>query len=49
MYQRMYLRLFNAITDALRLMEKGDSAGAVALLERAQQGTEEMYMEGGGE
>lgn len=48
MYKKMYLRLFNAITDALGLMEKGDPAGAAEVLKRAQQGAEEIYMEGGG-
>ena len=43
-YQKMYTTLFNAITDALRLMEKGNSAGAAALLKRAQQSTEEQYI-----
>lgn len=43
-YQKMYTALFNAITDALRLMEKGNSVGAAALLKRAQQSTEEQYI-----
>ena len=43
-YQKMYTTLFNAITDALRLMEKGNSAGAAALLRQAQQSTEEQYI-----
>lgn len=43
-YQKMYATLFNAVTDALRLMEKGNSAGAAALLKRAQQSTEEQYI-----
>lgn len=46
-YQKMYTTLFNAITDALRLMEKGNSAGAAALLKRAQQSTEELYINAG--
>ncbi|MBD5118945.1 MAG: hypothetical protein HDT37_07540 [Clostridiales bacterium] len=44
-YHKMYAMLFNAITDALRLMEKSDSAGAAELLRRAQQSTEEQYIE----
>lgn len=47
MYKKMYLTLFNAITDALELMERGSSAGAADVLKRAQQSTEEIYMEGG--
>ena len=43
-YQKMYTTLFNAITDALRMMEKGNSAGAIALLKRTQQSTEEQYI-----
>ena len=43
-YQKMYTALFNSMTDALRLMEKGNSAGAVALLKQAQQSTEEQYI-----
>ena len=46
-YQKMYMALFNAITDALQLMEKGNSAGAAALLKRAQQSTEEQYINAG--
>lgn len=45
MYKKMYLTLFNAVTDALRLMEKGNSAGAAELLRRTQRSTEEIYME----
>lgn len=46
MYQKMYYTLFNAITDALALMERGDAAKAKLLLERAQQEGEELYIEG---
>lgn len=46
-YQKMYTTLFNAVTDALRLMEKGNSAGAADLLRRAQQSTEEQYISAG--
>lgn len=47
MYQKMYLTLFNAVTDALELMEKGCSAEAAALLRRAQQSTEDQYINAG--
>ena len=40
----MYTTLFNAITDALQFIEKGNSAGAIALLKLAQQSTEEQYI-----
>ena len=46
-YQKMYMTLFNAVTDALRMLEKGNSAGAAALLKRAQQSTEEQYINAG--
>lgn len=45
MYQKMYLTLFNAITDALALLKQGDARGAKNLLERAQQEAEELYIE----
>lgn len=44
MYQKMYTTLFNAITDALELMEKGSSAEAALLLKQAQQSTEDQYI-----
>ena len=47
LYQKMYTTLFNAITDALQLLEKGSSARAAALLKRAQQSTEELYINAG--
>ena len=43
-YQKMYTMLFNAITDALRLMEKGNSTEAIVLLKRTQQSTEDQYI-----
>lgn len=44
-YEKMYHILFNAITDSLRKLEKGDSKEAVRLLMEAQQQTEELYVE----
>lgn len=41
-YKKMYTILFNAITDALDIMQK-DSLAASILME-AQQKTEEMYI-----
>lgn len=49
MYRKMYYTLFNAITDALELMEQGEVEKAKRLLEEAQQASEELYMEGEGE
>ncbi|MBD5153632.1 MAG: hypothetical protein HDT15_00780 [Oscillibacter sp.] len=44
LYKKMYHRLFNAITDALRLLEEGNIWGAKKLLMDAQGETEEMYI-----
>ena len=43
-YKKMYFHLFNAITDALGDMENGDPSAARYRLIRAQQETEEMYI-----
>lgn len=43
-YQKMYAVLFNAITDALDLLEENSQAAASACLKRAQQQTEELYI-----
>ena len=43
-YKKMYLTLFNAITDGLEALTKGDILAAEQLLMAAQQQTEEMYM-----
>ena len=44
-YQKMYLLLFNAITDALDLAERGKLAAALESLRQAQRSAEEMYMD----
>jgi len=44
-YEKMYHVLFNAITDALRLMEKEQYRNVAACLAGAQCQTEELYME----
>ena len=41
MYQKMYYRLFNAVTDSL---EENDVDIIKSLLIKAQQETEEMYI-----
>ena len=46
MFKRMYLLLFNRITDALAAIERGDAAQARILLIRAQQDVEALYLEG---
>ena len=45
-YQKMYLLLFNAITDALKEIEKQNYGEAAALLRKAQINAEETYMDG---
>ena len=44
-YKKLYLMLFNAITDAIKLLEKGDCAKAAETLARAQQQTEDIVIE----
>lgn len=44
-YKTMYLRLFNAITDALEDLARGNVPRAADILRRAQQETEEMYID----
>lgn len=46
MFKRMYLLLFNRITDALEALERGCPGQARAILIRAQQDAEELYLEG---
>ena len=45
-YQKMYLLLFNAITDSIECIERLDFGKAKELLIRAQQNTEEIFMQG---
>ncbi len=43
-YQKMYTKLFNAVTDALEKIEAQNYGDAKALLIAAQQKAEEMYV-----
>lgn len=45
MYKQMYLRLFNAITDAINALITGHTGAAVSRLIQAQRETERMYLE----
>ena len=45
-YKKMYYMLFNAITDALRLLEENDITGASVKLYTAQYLAEEEYISG---
>ena len=44
MYRKLYFTLFNAITDALELIGRGDTAAARSTLEQAQLAAEDCYM-----
>ncbi len=48
MYKKMYLELFNHVTDALEAMEQRNYGQAEDLLKRGQQEAEELYLAGGG-
>ena len=47
-YEKMYHDLFNALTDALKLLETAQQdkavANAIGMLQTAQQDAEEIYM-----
>lgn len=43
-YKRPYTILFNAVTDALAALDRGDSVKAQTLLVQAQQDAEEAYI-----
>ena len=45
MYQKMYLTLFNAVTDALAALEAQNIGQAKDLLVTAQQACEELYLD----
>lgn len=44
MYEKMYRKLFNAITDAMDLIEERKYQEALTLLECATQDTEDTYI-----
>ena len=46
-YPQMYVVLFKSITGALELMEAGEFMLARTMLVKAQQDTEEMYIDAG--
>lgn len=43
-YKKAYLKMFNAVTDALEALESGESDKAIELLIRAQQDAEEIII-----
>ena len=44
LWQSLYHLLFNAATDALRALDRGDTEAASALLIRAQRQAEALYL-----
>ena len=46
MFKKMYLLLFNRVTDALEALARGETEKARAILIRAQQACEALYIEG---
>ena len=44
LYKKMYLHLFNAITDTIELLQQGKLDEAKQMLIQAQQETEEIYI-----
>lgn len=44
-YRKMYTLLFNAATDALKQMENANYGLAAELLRKAQQDTENLYLD----
>ena len=45
MYQKMYVHLFNAVSDALLQMERQNFGAAADLLIQAQQACEDIYLD----
>ena len=45
MYKNMYFHLFNAVTDALRQMERQNFGAAAEILRQAQIDSEEIYLD----
>lgn len=43
-YEKMYLKLFNAVTDALATLEKENFGIAAELLRKGQEACEELYL-----
>ena len=44
-YRKMYLRLFNGVTDALVAMEQQNFGTAADMLRQAQVDSEELYLD----
>ncbi len=48
MYKKMYLHLFNAVTDSLEAINQMDYGKAHQMLIRAQEECEEIYLDAAG-
>ncbi len=46
LYQKLYHKLFNAVTDALEQMDRGAFLRAGELLKQAQMEAEVLYIQG---
>ena len=44
-YKKLYFHLFNAVTDALRQMERQNFGAAAEILRQAQIDSEEIYLD----
>ena len=44
LYKKLYLALFNAVSDAIRALEDFDAVSCLKILKNAQQKCEEMYI-----
>ncbi len=45
LFDKMYYYLFNAATDAVKKLKKGNTEEAIVILTEAQTQTENMYIE----
>lgn len=43
-YKKLYLTLFNAVSDAIRALEDFDAVACLKILKNAQQKCEEIYI-----
>jgi len=43
-YQKMYISLFNAVTDAIYALQRGEKEGALLILIQAQRKSEEIFL-----
>ena len=46
MFQKIYVLLFNRITEGIHALDRGEVEQGKAILIRAQQDAEELYIEG---